>query len=304
VDDVRLSRDLTEQGYAYGELVRLSRSGDLQRIRRGAYFTGEVKPTEPREVHRQLVLATVRQSSPEAVVSHMSAAALHGLPIWTDALSRVHLTRDRPSSGKRRRYVHLHVGRLESDEVTDVAGLRVTTTARTVADLGRSLAFVRSVAIADAALAGALTRLDLELAVNRDAGRTGVGAARRMCAFADGRSESVGESTSRAVFFQVGLQAPSLQYEVFDDRRQLVGRTDFCWEDQRTLGEFDGKIKYGRLLGPGQSASDVVYAEKLREDRLRDLGWQMVRWTWDDLARPRTLADRLERAFDRGRRGR
>ncbi|MBA3529941.1 MAG: hypothetical protein H0T91_11670 [Propionibacteriaceae bacterium] len=82
---------------------------------------------------------------------------------------------------------------------------------------------------------------------------------------------------------------------------EQVGRSDFCWEETRTLGEFDGKIKYGRLLKPGQNPSDVVFAEKLREDALRDLGWQVVRWIWEDLARPRALAERLERAFARGR---
>lgn len=45
-----------------------------------------------------------------------------------------------------------------------------------------------------------------------------------------------------------------------------------------------------------------MYAEKLREDLLRDLGWQLIRWTWDDLGRPQWLVSRLERAFVRGTR--
>jgi hypothetical protein len=81
----------------------------------------------------------------------------------------------------------------------------------------------------------------------------------------------------------------------------MVGRTDFCWEVHRTLGEFDGRIKYGRLLRPGQDASDVVFDEKRREDALRDLGWQVVRWTWDDLGSPSRLAERISRAFARGK---
>lgn len=79
---------------------------------------------------------------------------------------------------------------------------------------------------------------------------------------------------------------------------------DFCWPDRWTLGEFDGKIKYGRLLRPGQSVSEVLFAEKQREDALRDLGWQVVRWVWDDLRRPQSLADRLARAFARSARTR
>jgi hypothetical protein len=59
--------------------------------------------------------------------------------------------------------------------------------------------------------------------------------------------------------------------------------TDFGWVKQRTVGEFDGRIKYGRLLKPGQDPGEVVYAEKVREDAVRaeDLG--VVRWTWADL---------------------
>jgi hypothetical protein len=45
-----------------------------------------------------------------------------------------------------------------------------------------------------------------------------------------------------------------------------------------------------------------VLAEKRREDRVRDVGWQVVRWTWADLSRRAELVGRLEAAFRRGRR--
>jgi hypothetical protein len=53
--------------------------------------------------------------------------------------------------------------------------------------------------------------------------------------------------------------------------------------DRRTVGEFDGKVKYGRLLRPGQELGDAVYAEKLREDAIRAEGCEVVRRTWRDL---------------------
>jgi hypothetical protein len=59
----------------------------------------------------------------------------------------------------------------------------------------------------------------------------------------------------------------------------------WIWKEQRTIGEFDGKIKYGRLLKPGQSIEEVLFEEKRREDALRDLGWQIVRWLWADIYR-------------------
>jgi hypothetical protein len=97
---------------------------------------------------------------------------------------------------------------------------------------------------------------------------------------------------------------PEPQYEVFDQAGRLVARCDFGWKDKGTLGEFDGKVKYGMLLlKPGQSPQDALFEEKRREDLLRDLGWQVVRWTWADLYAPGALVDRLDRAFARGRRG-
>ena len=59
-------------------------------------------------------------------------------------------------------------------------------------------------------------------------------------------------------------------------------------------------MKYGRLLKPGQGVGDVLFEEKRREDALRDLGWEVVRWLWEDLGDPRRLLERLERAFVRG----
>ena len=49
------------------------------------------------------------------------------------------------------------------------------------------------------------------------------------------------------------------------------------------MAGFDGRVKSGWLPRPGETAADAVYAEKLREDVLRDLGWQVVRWTYADL---------------------
>jgi len=46
------------------------------------------------------------------------------------------------------------------------------------------------------------------------------------------------------------LPALELQHDIYDGNGRLVARVDFCWEEQRTIGEFDGKIKYGQLVKP------------------------------------------------------
>jgi hypothetical protein len=59
-------------------------------------------------------------------------------------------------------------------------------------------------------------------------------------------------------------------------------------------------VKYGRLLKPGQTAADVVYEEKRREDALRDHRWEMVRWGWSDFRDEAALGRRVMRTLERG----
>jgi hypothetical protein len=84
----------------------------------------------------------------------------------------------------------------------------------------------------------------------------------------------------------------------------LLGRADFGWEELRTLGEFDGREKYGRRLRPGQQPGDAVFQEKLCEDAMRDLGWNFVRLAWADLDHPADALARIKRALERDARSR
>lgn len=290
--------ELRTQGYEWDEVAQLVAAGSLVRVRRGVY-AGTLS-ADPVARHRQLIRATLPGLSDRAVISHASAAASHGLPVWDDLLDRVHVTRDRPGGGTRGTVVHTHGGRLREDEVITVDGLTVTSVARTVLDCGCFLPHLRAVAIGDAALRTGLGREELVAAAAYAGRRVGAARMRRVVAFVDGGSESVGESFSRVILSNAGVAAPVLQLEI-THQGSLVARSDFAWPTMGTLGEFDGRVKYGRLLRPGQDAGDAVFREKLREDRLRDLGWQVVRWTWDDVRQPGDVLDRLERAFLRGR---
>jgi predicted transcriptional regulator of viral defense system len=296
------TRDLLAAGFTHNELARQARRGELVRLRRGSYALPAEVGTEPETRHRQLVEATVPLLAAGTVVSHLSAAVLHELPVWGDQLGRVQVTRSAAAHGKRRGNVHVHTAALTADEVTTLQGLSVTTLARTVVDLGRTVPPQQAVAAGDAALRAGLSGTELDAVLALAQRRPHVAAARRVVNLLDARSESAGESASRVVLHELGIPPSSLQHEVLDASGRLIGRTDFAWEQYRTLGEFDGRIKYGRLLRPGETAADVVYREKRREDALRDQGWQVVRWSWADLLQPHLLADRLHRAFRRGTR--
>ncbi len=232
----------------------------------------------------------------------MTAAAVHGLPLWLDLLDRVQLTRDRAGGLKQRRYSQIRSIPIARGEVVMIDGFLVTSLARTVLDLCCALTMRKAVAIGDAALRKGLTRGELDEALERARGRHGIGRARRAIPFLDPRSESPGESESRVVLHQIGIPAPELQVEVRNSSGRLIGRCDFDWEEYGTVGEFDGKVKYGRVLQPGQSIEDVLVEEKVREDAIRDEGSQMARWIYADLFRPDALKARLLRAFSRGRR--
>lgn len=312
VEPVILTRDLSGRGFDSHELARMQRRGELVRIRRGAYagrdLTADDAPDDYLAAaerlaarHRLLIDGTLPQLHPRAVISHGSAAVLHKLPIFPGALRHLHVTRDRHGGGVRRSVLHVHGAPLANAEIEVIEGIPVTSLARTVADLARTLPYDQAVAIGDRALALGLERSDLAIAVDAALKRTGASQARRVVDFIDRRSESVGESFSRVVFDRDGLPPPQPQFEVFTDDGMLVGRTDFGWPALRTLGEFDGREKYLRYRREGETIEEFVLREKEREDAIRDLGWQLVRWVWADLFRHGVIADRLLRAFQRGR---
>jgi hypothetical protein len=287
-------------GFTDGELRRLRRTGRMSAVRPGAYLPGA--PPDSELVRHALAATAVWPAlAGDAVFSHVTAAVLYGLPVWRVGLDRVHVTRARSNGGRARRAVHVHAAPLHPGEIGTAAGLPVTCPARTVVDLARTVPFERALAVADAALHTKLVTPDqLAAAVLRAAGWPGVPAARRVVEFADGRSESVGESRSRVAIQRAGLPTPVPQWEVTDHRGRSLGRVDFGWAQLRTVGEFDGMVKYGRLLKPGQSVADVVLAEKHREDAIRATGLAMVRWTWDDLAPFTDTADTLRHRFRLG----
>jgi hypothetical protein len=98
---------------------------------------------------------------------------------------------------------------------------------------------------------------------------------------------------------ELGLPVPDLQVEVRTPGGLFIGRTDFGWREHRLLGEFDGRIKYGRLLRPGQQPGDAVFEEKRREDALRAEDYGVVRWIWRDLDQPARWAADIRRRLAR-----
>jgi hypothetical protein len=96
---------------------------------------------------------------------------------------------------------------------------------------------------------------------------------------------------------RLGLPTPQLQMPI--ETRLGVFHADFGWPEFRAVGEFDGLIKYCALLQPGQDPAEVVIAEKIREDAVRDEDWRVTRWIWKELDPFDEVARRIERSFRR-----
>jgi hypothetical protein len=114
----------------------------------------------------------------------------------------------------------------------------------------------------------------------------------------DGRAESVGETLSRLLLKDGGFEDVEPQWKVFHPSGHLAGIVDLALPQHRVMVEFDGKVKYGRLLKPGQTVQDVIMAERAREKLLMELtGYWMFRLVWAELFRPSETIRRLRRVI-------
>ncbi|MBY6683182.1 type IV toxin-antitoxin system AbiEi family antitoxin domain-containing protein [Rhodococcus sp. BP-316] len=295
------SQALTD-GFTDSELRRLCRDGTLTRLRRGAYAGApDIENLTDTDRHLLVVRATMaRATAPDTVSSHASAALLHGITLWDVPLGTVHLTRNRRTGGRRGQLRTVHASPYDPDEVTEVEGLRVTTVARTIADLACSLPFEQAVCAADDA-ARRLGVLGTEVAavLARRPTRNGHARALRVARFMNAGAESVGESRSRVLLHESGFVV-EVQRMVHCANRSH--RVDFFLPESNVVGEFDGRVKYGRLVPTGDTPADVLWREKLREDEIRDTGYEMARWTWGDLEFPESIIGRIRRAKARSAR--
>ena len=237
--------------------ARLVRAGELQpaaprRLRRRG------PPSRPQAArHRLLVRATMAGLRRPAVVSHQSAAVLHGLPLWDVPLDRVHVTRrPRAWNDTQRRPVlprRAAPGR-RGDGGRRLAGHRLPSARRwtwpgrcpTRRPWSPSTRRCTPAPCRTTRCAGATVR---------HRGHTGQperGARGRGSLTGGARASANPQPRDPAP-----LEAAAVGTAVRDPvgrTASLVGRTDFAWEADRLVGEFDGRIKYGRLLRPGQDA--------------------------------------------------
>jgi hypothetical protein len=297
---IRTAAELNGKGQSGNQIANLTRSGTLVRVRRGVYARGDMAAQVLNFPNGAQLLATAAEllsARPGAVASHESAAWIHGV----DLLARPHrdpvgakVTLTRPPGHNRsgRAGVRVHSAELPASHVAVEYGMPVTTPARTIVDLGRSLEFRAGVVAADSALRRRLmTKADLEKILTECERWPGIRRAADVVAFADQLAESVLESLARVVFRDCCLPPPELQ--VWVGGAEPVGRVDFLWRQFRTVAEVDGRMKYG---DPSRAVKQLD-----RDRQLRDAGYEVVHFGWQHISENHGYVNStIRKAFERG----
>lgn len=296
-DRLLIVSDLELLGVGRRSMTRSAAAGGHRRLRPGVYVeSANWDACSHDEQHLLRMRALAHASGGDAVFSHWSAATAHGLPLLRHAADEVDVTVGAHAS-RGLVGVRGHLLALDHEDVVHIQGLACTSLARTAIDIAAAAPFPEAVVVADAVLHRLHAFGPDAAAVLADAARRALPRRAhkkidRVLAFADGRSESPGESLSRVTMRALRVPPPELQHEIWD-ANGLAGRLDFWFPAHRVAGEMDGRAKYlDPLLNRGDAAR-VVYDEKLREDRIRLQGIRFVRWGWDVARSPALLGARL-----------
>lgn len=304
-----LASDATRIGQDARQLAKQAKRGELVRVRRGTYARSAYwAELNERQRHGLQAAALVNTTRTPPVFNFQTAALLWGLGVVGVPKHLCTVTAD-PSGGRSKHGIRRSFGACDSG-IAQLGGFRVTDKVRTTIELAASLNFAEALAVLDSSrrdqgwgdaleandwnkdkpwgppvgvgdLAGGVSSL-ISQSRRRRAGA--------ILELSSDKSESVGESMSRAQMILLNFPVPSLQGS-FALRTGRTARTDFWWPELDLVGEFDGYGKYLRKkLRRTQTIQEAVMAEKTRENGLRALGLTVVRWDWSDMMNPRSFA--------------
>jgi hypothetical protein len=261
---ITTTAELSAAGLSSAMIRTLVKRGVLTSVCREAYARGELAAgaaaAGPRTERMLSVAAAVAVAGDHVFASHYDAAIVHGLDLLEKpaadvvTLSRPHWS---PGSKTGRPGTDMHRVALPSAHVRIRDGIPVTSVARTVVDLARTLPFRSGVVVADSALHGyQVGKGELE-AVVRDCARwPGIAKARQVVEFSDALAESPFESIARVAFRDGGLPPPMLQVWIMGPDH-AIARVDFLWDEHATIAEADGAMKYADPIAPGCNSSGM-----------------------------------------------
>jgi Protein of unknown function (DUF559)/Transcriptional regulator, AbiEi antitoxin len=268
-------------GLSKAAVAKRAKDGRLYRIHRGVYAVGRPDLTQ-----RGHWMAAVLACGPRAVLSHRSAAALHG--IRQDNRSKTDVSVPR-SSARSRATIDVHASlTLEAADTTTIDAIPCTTIARTLIDLGD---VVGRNAVERAVNQAELLRLfdgkAVAEALARAGPRKGVGILRAVLAAYEqpALTEKGVEEHFLALCRKASLPSPAVNaWITLDDG--IGYKADFLWRRQNLIAETDGRDVHTTRM--------AFEHDRLRDRRLTLAGFTVVRFTWRQIAdEPRSVAEAL-----------
>ena len=295
---VVLRRELLAEGYTDQQIRARVRSGDLARIRHGAYVDGELwRRLDQPGRHRLLIRAVLKRAHPATVVTHASGAVERGAPVWGIPLDEVHVTRTDGVPGRREAGVVHHTGVLEAGDVEVIGGIPLSRPPRCAVEIMATTTVESALVTVNAMLhAKLLTSDELAAAVESHKHWPDTLASRIVVQLSDPRIQSAGESRTAHLCWAQHLPRPEAQVPVADEHGHVFAYVDFAWEQYGVFLEFDGREKYHRHRRANESLEEFLMREKRREERICLLtGWVCIRISWADLEHPERTAQRIRR---------
>jgi len=304
--DARRTLETTQQVFTRRQALDAGLSPDEVRwaltskrwtvLRRGHYtvtsrLTDHIDD-DPAAIHRLFIRAALMHLDCDAVVSHASAALLHGLPVGR-AVVAVTVTTDRT---QRRTAVGVDVRTTRTTDLHRevVDGIAVTNAARTVIDIARTDPLAEALVVIDAALnQGLVTRDELNTLADDLYRWPGMTAARTALSHADHRCTDPFHSRCRGLLIEQGIPTPESDVVVSVGGASL-GTYAFVWPSRRTLAALDP------VGGSAQDQLDALRHRRELDDRVRSHGYEVVSFALDEItARPDRVSLRIRSAFDR-----
>lgn len=266
-------KQLATAGVANGTIARWLSAARLHRIHPQVYALGHAALSLDGRL-----IAALLYGRDDAAFSHTTAAWIWSL---TDSEpTRIHLT----VPGRLRSLPDVRVHHSRRVETVEHRGFPVTPVARTLLDLA-SMVTPRQLrrALAEADYLGLFDRAELDAVFGR--GRPGAGNLRKALMRHLPRlaeTLSVFEERFLELCERHSLPAPEVNAKVSSMR------VDALWREQRVAVELDGSAAHG-----GWAA---IKRDRQRELALRQLGFNVVRYTWEQVtSRPDEVTADLRR---------
>lgn len=272
-------------GFSRTAISRLVRSGKWEVVRPRVFRRAAATQTE-----EQKLLAVCLWIGESAVVSHRSAARLHGLdlPEGTPEVTT------EPRFATRAKDVIVHrVSTLESEDHKLLRGIPITTGARTIIDLASCLEDEALAIVVEEAWRRAIATPSWVSRRLEESG--GKGRPSRVLSeiLSDclGRKKPLESALEVRVWWllrQAGLR-PLANVE-FRDNHGQPGRMDFAFPDCRLAIEADGFETHGER--------EAFESDRVRNARLAALGWRIIPVTWKQLdEQPDEVLQRIREAL-------